>query len=90
MGMTMSKSLPEYMTTREAAKYLRLAEVTLRKWRSKGTGPRFRRHGARVLYARENLDNWSRRQIARSTVDKPSSRPVEAPLRGVPAAPSRA
>ena len=47
------------MTTTEAAKYLELSEATLKRWRSKGTGPKYFRLGQRkVRYRQEDLDGW--------------------------------
>lgn len=46
----------EYMTSKEAAAYRRLAEITLRKERMKGTGPRYVKHGRRVFYRRADID----------------------------------
>lgn len=48
-----------YLTNEEAAAKLRLSPRTLEKMRVLGGGPRFRKHGRRVLYAREDLDAWS-------------------------------
>jgi hypothetical protein len=39
-----------------AAKYLTVDVDTLRDWRRNGTGPRFRRIGARCVYTIEDLD----------------------------------
>ena len=56
-----------FLTTSEAAELLRLARRTLERWRVEGGGPSFRRHGARVLYAREDLALWSRKNQHQST-----------------------
>ncbi|MBO9642746.1 hypothetical protein ABIC63_002763 [Pseudacidovorax sp. 1753] len=45
----------EFMTTAEAAALLRLSPRTLEKQRVLGGGPRFRKFGARVVYARTDL-----------------------------------
>ncbi|MGR4892700.1 helix-turn-helix domain-containing protein [Sphingopyxis sp. LARHCG72] len=45
----------------EAAHYLGLSERTLREYRSKGTGPEFRRHGNKLRYHVDDLIAWSRR-----------------------------
>jgi excisionase family DNA binding protein len=50
---------PEFLTTEEAADYLRLSPRTLEKQRVLGGGPRFRKFGARVLYARDDLRRWA-------------------------------
>ena len=46
---------PEFLTNDEAAAFLRLSPRTLEKQRVLGGGPRFRKFGARVLYAAEDL-----------------------------------
>ena len=46
---------------REAARYLRVTEDTLRAWRKRGCGPRFHRHGlkhARIFYLKSALVEW--------------------------------
>lgn len=48
-----------YLTTGEAADYLRLKRNTLEKMRRQGRGPRFRKHGRRVLYLIDDLEAWS-------------------------------
>ena len=50
---------PEFMTTDEAAVFLRLSPRTLEKQRVLGGGPRFRKFGARVVYARSDLRTWA-------------------------------
>jgi predicted DNA-binding transcriptional regulator AlpA len=50
---------PALLTPKEAAAFLQLSEKTLEKWRSKGTGPKFRRMGHRtVRYSQDDLLNW--------------------------------
>lgn len=50
---------PEFLTTGEAAALLRLSPRTLEKQRVLGGGPRFRKFGARVLYAAADLLAWA-------------------------------
>ena len=50
---------PEFLTTDEAAVFLRLSPRTLEKQRVLGGGPRFRKFGARVVYARSDLRAWA-------------------------------
>lgn len=50
---------PEFLTTDEAATLLRLSPRTLEKHRVLGGGPRFRKFGARVVYAMADLRNWA-------------------------------
>jgi excisionase family DNA binding protein len=49
------------VTTKEAAVYLGLAEVTLRQWRGQGRGPRFVRAGRAIRYREADLDAWAER-----------------------------
>ena len=48
-----------FLTTVEAADYLRLAPHTLDNMRWCGTGPKFRKHGGRILYHRDDVKSWS-------------------------------
>ena len=50
---------PEFLTTDEAAALLRLSPRTLEKHRVLGGGPRFRKFGARVVYAMADLRTWA-------------------------------
>jgi hypothetical protein len=49
-----------FLTSEQAAFYLGLSPRTLQDYRTAGTGPRFRRHGRRIRYHIDDLDNWSR------------------------------
>jgi hypothetical protein len=49
----------QFLTTDEAAAFLRLSPRTLEKQRVLGGGPRFRKFGARVLYAADDLCAWA-------------------------------
>ena len=50
---------PEFLTNDEAAAFLRLSPRTLEKQRVLGGGPRFRKFGARVVYAAVDLRAWA-------------------------------
>jgi hypothetical protein len=50
---------PEFLTTDEAGAFLRLSPRTLEKQRVLGGGPRFRKLGARVVYATADLRAWA-------------------------------
>lgn len=54
-----SEAKPRYLTTEEAGREVRLSPRTLEKMRVQGDGPRFRKHGRNVVYARADLDAWS-------------------------------
>ena len=56
-----------YLTTQEAAAYLRLSSRTLERHRVEGTGSRFVKLGRRCLYRRSDLDDWAASQTFRST-----------------------
>ncbi|MFG1298116.1 DNA-binding protein [Xanthobacter variabilis] len=70
-----------WLLTPEAADYLtdisgvRICLTTLETWRTRpprGGGPRFRRFGKRVVYARTDLDAWHMERLSapmRSTSD---------------------
>jgi len=60
-----------YMTTPEAAIYLRLAESTLQKLRVTKGGPTFCKLGARVVYRKSSLDEWASQHVCKSTADRP-------------------
>lgn len=51
----------DLMNVEEAAAFLRHSKLTLNRWRSSGTGPRFIRAGepgARILYRLADLQSW--------------------------------
>ena len=56
-----------YLTTEAAARYLSLAPSTLESLRVTGGGPRFRKHGRRVLYLKADLKAWSDERAFAST-----------------------
>ncbi len=58
-----------YLDTRPAAEYLSLSPRTLEKHRVTGTGPHFRKHGGKVVYRIQDLDEWSARGDRASTSD---------------------
>ncbi len=53
--------LTDALTTKQAAKVLRLSPGTLEVWRSQGKGPKFYKAGGRVLYLAEDLREWLER-----------------------------
>jgi excisionase family DNA binding protein len=50
---------PRYLTTEEAAEFLRLSARTLEKHRTTGVGPRYRKFGRRVCYTIADLEMWA-------------------------------
>lgn len=60
-----------WMTTDEAAAYVRLSVRTLEGMRAKGGGPAYHRQGARtVFYHRDDLDAWRRQGRAEHTAQE--------------------
>ena len=48
-----------YLTTKEAARFLKLRPNTLEKMRVYGGGPIYRKHGRHVRYHIDDLTAWS-------------------------------
>ena len=48
-----------FLDTDAAAHYLLMSPKTLKNHRSIGSGPKYRKHGGRVAYHKEDLDQWS-------------------------------
>jgi excisionase family DNA binding protein len=53
-----SKKNNEYLSLQEAAKYLGLSKSTLYKLTSKREIPFFTPTGRKILFSKEDLDNW--------------------------------
>lgn len=53
-----------FLNAKQAAHYLGMQAKTLANMRWRGEGPRYRRHGGRVNYHIDDLDDWSRRTLA--------------------------
>lgn len=62
---------PTFLNSKQAADYLGLKPNTLAKMRVYGNGPKYRKHGFRVLYALEDLNAWSEASSRRSTSEMP-------------------
>lgn len=58
-GFDQFQAKRRFLDTGAAADYLGLSPRTLQKQRVHGGGPRFRKFGRRVLYARDDLDLWA-------------------------------
>lgn len=50
--------LPELLTAREVAEYLRTTEAALAQWRCRGRGPAYRKLSTRVRYRAEDVRAW--------------------------------
>ncbi len=59
-----------FVSVAEAAAYLRLARRTLDNMRWIGGGPRYRKHGGRVYYHRDDLKAWSESRAFKSTSER--------------------
>ena len=66
-----ARDLPDgpFLTTREAARYLKLQPNTLEKMRVYGGGPQYRKHGRHVRYHIDDLIAWSDLRKKDSTSD---------------------
>ena len=58
-----------FLTSREAAEYLRLSVDTLARWRCHGTGPEYVKSGLKVLYRRDALDAFTDSRTRTKTRD---------------------
>ena len=58
--MTEKRKSSPFLTTEEAAEFLRVGARTLDNWRWAGKGPRFHKHGQRVVYHEDDLVKFSR------------------------------
>ena len=63
----------DYMTTGEAAAFLRLSARTLERYRLNGAGPRYHKFGTRVLYLRADVVAWAAERGRSSTSDDGAS-----------------
>lgn len=51
-----------FLTTKEAADYLRISVRALEYYRANGGGPRYRKHGNHVRYPIASLARWSKKR----------------------------
>lgn len=59
----------KYVTAHEVAKFLNVAEVTLRKWRGRDYGPKSYTFGTAVRYDMSEVRAWAKQQTAQPVVD---------------------
>ena len=64
-----------YMSTEEAAAYLKLSPRTLQSYRGNGKGPKFSRFGNRARYLRSKVVAWAKEREARSTAEADEKAP---------------
>ena len=62
-----------YLTTPEAARYLRLCPSTLERWRYVGAGPSYRKFGTRVVYSQQDLEAYAEAGRRSSSCDPGAS-----------------
>lgn len=70
---------PDFLTVVEVANYLRVSIATIYGWVHERRIP-FRRHGTRLIFSREDLENWSKSREIRPLDDV---RTLTPPLRGI-------
>ena len=46
------------LTTQEAARAMRIAAITLHRWRGQGQGPNYVPLGRKVFYRQSDIDAW--------------------------------
>jgi predicted DNA-binding transcriptional regulator AlpA len=76
-----------FLRTPEAARFLGLSGRTLEKYRTYGTGPKYRKIGGRVVYALDDLKAWADLGAQSSTTDPGAGTVFPAKRRLIPAAP---
>lgn len=57
-GAVLAQAAADRMKVEAAAKYLGLSASTLNKMRGEGRGPRYMRLGSRIVYRRQDLDQY--------------------------------
>jgi len=67
-----------FFTIAEAAELMRVKRRTLDNFRWRGEGPRFRRHGGRIVYHRDDLLAWSDQRRARIASERRQPGPARA------------
>jgi excisionase family DNA binding protein len=68
-----SKQLEEFLTSKQAAAYLRVSKSYVDKLRVYGGGPRFLRFGRKILYRRSELNVWAEERCFGSTSEYTAS-----------------
>jgi len=61
------QQISDFLSTPDAARVLGLKPCTLENWRVVGGGPRFRKFGKAVRYARSDLDAFAEAATRTST-----------------------
>jgi predicted site-specific integrase-resolvase len=63
--MSATMTMPELLTTEEAAKHITVSTRTLEDWRSDGKGPPYVRCGRRIAYPADDLASRLRSNTVR-------------------------
>lgn len=58
----MEKKFQKYLTSKEVARLLRTNPTTLGRWRKEERGPEFLRVEGRILYEKNNIDQYLENQ----------------------------
>lgn len=61
--------MDKLFTPAQTAEHLCVSEMTLRKWRWEGKGPRFIKLGRKVAYKKQDICDWVDGQSRSSTSD---------------------
>ena len=61
--ITYAKKRSPFLLPIEAARYLRLCKKSLERHRIAKTGPTYRKHGGKIVYHEDDLDDWTELQI---------------------------
>lgn len=69
----MPEAKPELATIDEVAKYLRTTPQKLGQDRYRGVGPKFVKHGRRVLYRWADVYAWTEANTMQRTDDQPAA-----------------
>jgi hypothetical protein len=69
----------EFLLVEEAARKMRMAKRTLDNHRWKNTGPKFRRHGGRIVYRLSDLLAWSEQRSGRTATQERCRTPASSP-----------
>lgn len=64
------RSLPRLATADEVAEYLRTTKAKLANDRYRGIGPKFVKHGRRVLYRWEDVYAWTEANLMQRTDER--------------------
>jgi predicted DNA-binding transcriptional regulator AlpA len=66
-----ANSVVELLNENQVAQRLGVSIATVRRWRGHNAGPRFRKIGASVRYAADDLKAWLEAQPSGGAIDRP-------------------